>query len=153
MLAHEMLRLPAVMEAGRFALVSSILVSIGACAPRSAPAARPIVVEESSRCPMDLRGAKVAMRELDGAIALDFTTPGDVRALRSSLRRLGDSAETSDLDGGARVTLAPVDPREYDELETRTRRAMFELSKGDCSCLGAGWLALVGPDLEIAPRR
>jgi hypothetical protein len=140
------------METGRFAIASSILVSFGACGRGAAPRPNPIVVAESSRCPMDLRGARVSMRELDGAIALDFTTPGDVGALRTSLRRFGDSAETSDLDGGARVTLAPVDPREYDELETRARRAMFELGHGDCSCLGAGWLALVGPDLEIAPR-
>ena len=140
------------MEALRSSIFA-VTFSLGACAHGDARSpARPIVVDGPG-CPTVLHGARVAMTELDEGIALDFTTPGDVDALRTVVRRIGDSAATADLDRGVRVTLAPVDPREYDELEVRARRAVFDLGHGDCSCLRGDWLALLGPDLEIAPRR
>jgi hypothetical protein len=29
---------------------------------------------------------------------------------------------------------------------------VFELRHGDCSSMQLGWLALVGPDLDVSPR-
>ena len=129
-----------------------MFVGLVACAHGGERPGARTIVSIGTRCPADLRGARVELTELDGAVAIDFTRAGDVGGLRASLAGLGDRAAVHALDGGVRVTLSPDDPREYDELSTKARRAVFELRNGDCSCMARDWLALVGPDLEIAPR-
>jgi hypothetical protein len=147
--------------AHRTLLASIGLVSALGCAHHAAPPAAPAPAAPATSdprgasardpggCPMDVPGAHVALTVLDGAIALDFTTSGDVFDLRRRVRALGEGVETDDLHNGARVTLAPADRSRTDELEARASRAVFELNRGDCSSLGRNWLALVGPDVDL----
>jgi hypothetical protein len=101
--------------------------------------APPIAARDAQGCPMDLPGTRASVVVLDDAVALDLITPGDVMELRRRVHALGDLAVT-DVEHGARVTIAVTDASARHELATRVSAAAGDLNRGDCTRLSADWL-------------
>lgn len=113
-------------------------------------------------CPMTVPGTTVAVREVEGGIALAFTTStGDVSELRRRVHRMADMHETGcgmmpghttmmaggkiyggmmdsttasadDVDHGARLVLKPSDLDELDSFRQLIRACAARMQQGTC---------------------
>ena len=124
-------------------------------------------------CPMQVEGTTRNVVKLDDAVAMDFTTTGDVDEVRSRVAKMatkhnkmhvdgksmkkgkgktkgkgkmkgkhkermkmmdGVSAEASDIDDGARLTLTPEDPEKADKIFKMMKEHAG--NKGQCPMMG-----------------
>ncbi len=113
-------------------------------------------------CPMQLAGTKVEAMDVEGGVALSFTTTGDVAALRERVRHMaehhakkaehhakmmaehhgepksahaklpGASVSAKDTDGGAMLEFVPKDAAELEALRAGVREKATRLAAGDC---------------------
>lgn len=140
-------------------LIASLVIALGAAcgsaqhgsAAATPPAAKP------DRCPMHVAGTEVAASDTESGAALTFTTTGDVGELRArahEMARMHDDmavgghemgmmkdmpmtmppahASAEDIDGGARVTLTPIDPAKLDALRSAAHHHVDMMRGGDC---------------------
>ena len=106
--------------------------------------------ETGLACPMEVPGAKVAVAEVKGETALDFTTNGDVIDLRTRVRGFGVSRHAGaiapdarvaakvsfeDLPNGVRVVFTPLDQGQADALRAQIAQQVAPLNQGDCTSL------------------
>jgi hypothetical protein len=96
--------------------------------------APPVAVRDATGCPMNLPGARATVVELADGVALDLVTPGDVMELRRRVHALAALAVT-DVDHGARVTIAAADASSRHDLAVRLALAAGELNEGNCARL------------------
>ena len=105
-------------------------------------------------CPMDVSGTQVATEDIDGGIAIVFTTTGDVADLRARVSHLAEmhkdheghehghempaaDAAESDVDGGARVELEAADAASVDALRDHVKEHVAKMqSSGTCPKMG-----------------
>ncbi len=121
----------------------------------TAPAATAPASEHSmmgGMCPMQVPGTTVTAADVEGGVALSFTTStGDVADLRQRVRRMAEmhsqmhgrmhgqggmmpAATTSveDITGGARVILRPGDPAQLEALREHARMQAARTAQGEC---------------------
>jgi hypothetical protein len=123
---------------------------------RRADVAPAATADAGGTCPMDLPGAKVSITQVPDGVAMNFTTTGDVIALRQRVHELGRSADEDaaapsaavpvagieDLPNGVRVIYTPADPAQLDALKQTALRTSFLLNQGDCASLAANGMQL-----------
>jgi hypothetical protein len=100
-------------------------------------------------CPMRVEGTTVAVSDVEGGVALAFTTStGDVAQVRERARRMAAmhdgrpgmgmgmmpaaTATVEDIDGGARITLVANDPAQEDALRQHVRMHAERMQGGEC---------------------
>jgi hypothetical protein len=135
-------------------------------APAAAPAEEPGDGVTSHECPMQVPGTTVTASDVEGGVALAFTTHGgDVAELRERVQRMTEThhqhhsggvmgmappstAASEDIEGGARLVLKPQDPAQLEALREHARTHAARMAEGDCpmmSHLGSGASAPPGP--------
>jgi len=109
-------------------------------------------------CPMDVAGTQVATEDIDGGIAIVFTTTGDVADLRARVSHLAEmhkehaqdgeheheghempaaGAVESDVEGGARLELKAADAATVDALRAHVKEHVAKMqSSGTCPHMG-----------------
>lgn len=98
-------------------------------------------------CPMAVPGTTVAASDVDGGVALAFTTrSGDVEELRRRVRRMAEmhaghggmgmmpaaTATVEDVDGGARIALIATDPAQQEALRQHAHMHAGQMQGGQC---------------------
>jgi len=104
-------------------------------------------------CPMQVAGATARSEDLEGGIAVAFTTnTGDVAELRQRVKAMAEMhnnhhaeggmmsgmmvpAATSvadDVPGGARIALTPKDPSQVEALRQHVRTHAERMARGEC---------------------
>lgn len=104
-------------------------------------------------CPMQVEGTTVRAEDVDGGVALVFTTTGDVAELRRRVahmaemheRRHGEgkggmmgagmmaaTARTEHVEGGAKLVLTADDPENVAALRQRLRQHAERMATGRC---------------------
>jgi hypothetical protein len=100
-------------------------------------------------CPMDVSGTSVTTADVEGGVALSFTTSsGDVADLRQRVRRMAEmhshmhgeggmvmppaTATIEDIPGGARLILRPEDPAQLAALREHARMQASAMTRGEC---------------------
>ena len=101
-------------------------------------------------CPMQVPGTSVTATDVEGGIALNFTTTdaNEVPDLQQRVHRVAAmhnerhgqgsarmpavTAVTEDIPGGARVVIAPKDPAQLDEVRARVRSHAAQMAEGQC---------------------
>lgn len=116
----------------------------------------------SVMCPMPVAGTTVVATEVDGGMALVFTTTGDVGEVRQRVRRMAERhndhparktdrsqqakdqggfahepmpasvATAVDVEHGAQLTLVPEAPAELPALREHARQHADRIQRGDC---------------------
>lgn len=89
---------------------------------------------QSSYCPMVEQGWKVAAKDIQGGIELDFTTTGNPMGVRARVHQLEaqhnhvpaagvvpSKAEAQDTSNGARLVVVAEDPARVDDLRNQMR--------------------------------
>lgn len=113
-------------------------------------------------CPLQVPGTTVASTEVEGGIALSFTTTtGDVAELRQRVRRMAEmhnqpggghmmmgshggmmmhaaTASAEDIEGGARLILQPKEPAQLGELREHVRMKAQRMAAGECPMMSLG---------------
>lgn len=158
-------------ETIRIALLTLTLGVSAACSSSSKPASAPppaahrdehagmgMGMDMGSMCPMGVEGTAVAAEDIDGGVALAFTTPkGDVTELRARVHRMAEmhqsgmmhehgamddhemakmaesKATVVDIDGGARLELTTADEAAVSDLRAHVRKHAEQMaSAGTC---------------------
>jgi hypothetical protein len=119
-------------------------------APAAAPTAEPGDNVASHECPMQIPGTTVTSSNVEGGVALAFTTNGgDVAELRERVQRMTEThhqhhtggvmgmappstASSEDIEGGARLVLKPQDPAQLEALREHARTHAARMAEGDC---------------------
>jgi hypothetical protein len=106
-------------------------------------------------CPASLESVKFAVADTATGIALTITTEsGNVDELRQGLERMAamhspngekpsmmrhrmiaGSIQFEEVEGGAKLTLTPVDPSQLDAFRKQVREHVERMQKGDCSMM------------------
>lgn len=105
-------------------------------------------------CPMQVPGTTVASEDVDGGVALAFTTSsGDVSELQRRVTHMAEmhnqrhaaggmmpaaTASAENVDGGARIVLRPSDPAQLDALREHARTHAEQMSHGACPMMDEG---------------
>lgn len=125
--------------------------------------APPPAAQQAGQCPMkEMAGAKVTATDTSDGVAVEFTTTGDLAALRAHVRKLADMhngmemhhdgdmhagmgsgmkmvpsrATVEDISGGARIVLVPNDPAQLADLRSHVREHAAMMNKGECPMMG-----------------
>lgn len=128
--------------------VCAILLVTAGVAPTASSQARGGPAE----CPMALEGADVAIEEIDGGVAVTYTTarPEEVQELRARVRSMASLheqraasrpgrgrhalppavASVADVPEGARLELAAVDPGDVEALRERVAMRAERMAGG-----------------------
>ncbi len=125
-------------------------------------------------CPMEVAGATVTPDDVEGGVALAFTTSGgDVAELRQRVWRMGAmhnqdhapggmmmegggmtmpaaTATVAHIEGGARVVLRPNDPAQLDALRDHVRTHADQMARGECPMMPPGGHAMPPPSARGA---
>lgn len=104
-------------------------------------------------CPMQVAGTTVKSEDIDGGIAVAFTTStGDVAELRRRVQGMAEmhnsrhatggmrgsmmapaaTAVAEDVAGGARISLNPKDPAQLEALRQHVRKHAELMARGEC---------------------
>lgn len=109
----------------------------------------------SERCPSEVEGTDVAWSDVQGGVALAFTTTNfnRVEELRERVMRMAQmhnahqrmsnlhfvmpdsTASAQDIEGGAQMVLRPRDVTQLDELRQSARDMTQRMSRGQCSMM------------------
>ena len=119
-------------------------------APAAAPTEEPNDAVTSHECPMQIPATTVTSSNVEGGVALAFTTHGgDVAELRARVQRMTEThhqhhsgsvmgmappstASSEDIEGGARLVLKPQDPAQLEALREHARTHAARMAEGDC---------------------
>ena len=128
-------------------------------APAAAPTEEPGERVASQECPMQVPGTTVTASNVEGGVALAFTTQsGEVAELRERVQRLTEAhhphhsgavmgmappstASAEEIESGARLVFRPQDPAQLEALREHARTHAARMAEGDCpmaSSLGDG---------------
>lgn len=139
--------------------------TMASAAPAAVPTEEPGHGSTSHECPMQIAGTTVTSSDVQGGVALAFTTQaGDVTELRERVQRMTEthhqhhsggvmgmappsSAVPDNIEGGARLIIRPHDPAQLGLLREHARTHAARMSRGDCpmmSRLGDGTSAAPG---------
>ncbi len=120
-------------------------------------------------CPMQVAGTTVAATDVEGGVALGFTTSsGDVSELRRRVTHMAEmhnqehaagrmmpaaTASAEDAEGGARMILRPTDPAQLDALREHAHTHAERMSHGECPMMaeGGGGHGMHGMQSQGAP--
>lgn len=109
-------------------------------------------------CPMAVEGTTARAEDVEGGVAMVFTTTGEVEELRRRVAHMAQmhdahhgraggtgmhgmmmgedmpsaSARTEDVDGGSRVVLTPQDPADLATLRELVRAHAEKMNAGEC---------------------
>jgi hypothetical protein len=99
-------------------------------------------------CPMAVPNTTARAEDVEGGVALAFTTTGDVAELRKRVAHMaemhGHMAEmhqkmmphsqvrSEEIEGGARLVFTPEDPAKLDELREHARKRAEKMKNGEC---------------------
>lgn len=110
-------------------------------------------------CPMEVPGTAVVATDVDGGIALSFTTStGDVADLRQRMRRMAEmhnqpdghkmkdggmmmpaaTASVADIEGGAQLILLPKEEAQLGALREHVRMKAQRMTAGECPMMSHG---------------
>jgi hypothetical protein len=108
-------------------------------------------------CPMNVPGTAATVTDVEGAVAISFTTrTGDVAELRRRVRHMAEmhaqhqgcemhqmkmvpsTATVVDIDGGARMVLVPNDPAQLAALRQHARDHATMMASGRCPMMEHG---------------
>ena len=110
-------------------------------------------------CPMEVEGTKADIKKMDGAVAMDFTTDGDVGELRKRIQNMADmhnkhhggmkkgkmkgkkhgkmkmmmaksSAVTEEIEGGMRMKVTPEKAENLDKLHKHMKQHHEKIAEG-----------------------
>lgn len=114
-------------------------------APAAAPTEEPGEEVASHECPMQVPGTTVTSSNVEGGVALAFTTQGgDVAELRERVQRMTEThpehhsgtvmstASSEEIESGARLVLKPQDPAQLEALREHARTHAARMAEGDC---------------------
>ena len=128
-------------------LLATVLAAVALSACASAGAAsphggKPHGAMTMKDCPMHDGATTVSVVDLEGGVALTFTTAENVDALRAHVAHMAEEhnrkgmmdarAVAEDVDGGARLVLTPNDPAQLATLRDHARAHAEGMRKGDC---------------------
>lgn len=124
-----------------------------ATSPAAAPAEEPGDRVTSHECPLQIPGTTATSFNVEGGVALAFTTQGgDVAELRERVQRMTEThhqhhsgsvmgmappstASSEDIEGGARLVFRPQDPAQLEALREHARTHAARMAEGDCPML------------------
>jgi hypothetical protein len=128
-----------------------LLVLLGCGHPASHETTTPAHAADDPTCPVVVPGTSVTVEDTDKGAALVFVTTGDVGSVRAHAKALAAAitnhdaassfasmlstpatAEASDIDKGARVTLAAQKPDDVAALQSELRMHAQHLASGTC---------------------
>lgn len=119
-------------------------------APAAAPIEEPGDRVTSHECPLQIQGTTVTASDVEGGVALAFTTHGgDVAELRERVQRMTEThhqhhsggvmgmappstAASEDIEGGARLIFTPQHPAQLEALREHARTHAARMAEGDC---------------------
>ena len=122
-------------------------------APAAAPTEEPGEEITSHECPMQVPGTTVTSSNVEGGVALAFTTHGgDVAELRERVQRMTEThhqhhsggvmgmappstASSEDIEGGVLLVFKPQDPAQLEALREHARTHAARMAEGDCPML------------------
>lgn len=123
---------------------------VATAAPAAAPRPEPGEKLASPECPLQIPGTTVTSADVEGGVALAFTTlTGDAAELRRRVQRMTEThhqhhtggvmgmgppstASSEDIEGGARLILKPQDPAQLEALRQHARSHAARMAEGEC---------------------